>query len=215
LRSHAVRRLIAVPMLSRAGDIAGHTPETTAPALDREALEALDRGDHRQAVTHLMRAYGDAIHRYCRCVLRDRVMADDVHQTVFVQAYEDMESFSRRSSLRAWLYAIARHRCLDALKVNARRGRRFALLGAVPDEPDRGVPSDEAIASRSLAIELDACLGGLLPQVREAVLLRYGEGFTYEEMARICRERPPTLQARVARALPALRRCLESRGVEP
>jgi RNA polymerase sigma-70 factor (ECF subfamily) len=44
-----------------------------------------------------------------------------------------------------------------------------------------------------------------------AVLLRYQEGFSFEEMGRICRERPGTLQQRVARALPVLRACIEKR----
>jgi DNA-directed RNA polymerase specialized sigma24 family protein len=42
--------------------------------------------------------------------------------------------------------------------------------------------------------------------------LRFQQGVTYEEMARREGERPATLQARVARALPVLRRCLERGG---
>jgi len=48
-----------------------------------------------------------------------------------------------------------------------------------------------------------------------AVLLRFQEGLPYEEMGRMCREKPATLQARVTRALPLLRRCLEGKGIEP
>ena len=47
------------------------------------------------------------------------------------------------------------------------------------------------------------------------VLLRFRDGLSYPEMARACGERAPTLQARVARAMPALRRCLESEGYTP
>jgi DNA-directed RNA polymerase specialized sigma24 family protein len=48
-----------------------------------------------------------------------------------------------------------------------------------------------------------------------AVLLRYEEGLSYEEIGRMSRERPPTVQARVARALPVLRRCLDERRAAP
>jgi DNA-directed RNA polymerase specialized sigma24 family protein len=46
--------------------------------------------------------------------------------------------------------------------------------------------------------------------MRTAVLLRYQQGFTFAEMARICGEKPGTLQARVARALPLLRAWIEA-----
>jgi DNA-directed RNA polymerase specialized sigma24 family protein len=43
------------------------------------------------------------------------------------------------------------------------------------------------------------------------VLLRYQQGFSFDEMAAICRERPATLRARVARALPVMRASIEAR----
>jgi DNA-directed RNA polymerase specialized sigma24 family protein len=51
----------------------------------------------------------------------------------------------------------------------------------------------------------------LAEAARTAVLLHYQQGFTFEEMAVICGEKPGTLQARVARALKALRACVEAR----
>ena len=46
-------------------------------------------------------------------------------------------------------------------------------------------------------------------------MLRYSEGMSYERIAEICREKAGTLQARVARAMPVLRKCLTGKGVEP
>ncbi len=60
---------------------------------------------------------------------------------------------------------------------------------------------------------LRQCLQALDTGVRVAVLLRYEEGLAYEEIARMSRELAATIQARVARALPRLRECLESKGV--
>jgi DNA-directed RNA polymerase specialized sigma24 family protein len=105
------------------------------PHPEDEAREARARGDHRGALTILMHAYGRDLHRHCFQVLRDRDLADDVHQTVFVQAYRDLPGFAGRSSLRTWLYGIARHRCLDAMKIGARWRRRFVRAdgGGPPD----------------------------------------------------------------------------------
>lgn len=178
---------------------------------EMEALAALDRGDRKAALAVLMDAYGTAVYRFCRGLVAAEEVADDVHQMTFVQAWEGLERFSRRSSLRTWLFSIARHRCLDALKMSRRRRARFE---AVADPPETAAP-DNAEADLEASFfnrMLKGCLGELAPAARTAVVLRYQEELSYPEIARVCGERPPTLQARVARALPALRRCLERHG---
>jgi RNA polymerase sigma factor (sigma-70 family) len=179
-----------------------------------EAGAALDRGDHRAALTVLMRAYGRDLHRHCFHVLRDRDLADDVHQSVFVEAYRDLPRFERRSSLRTWLYGIARHRCLDARKIDARRRRRFLRAEPLPESPDERQRADDALVERGDAGALAAALAELPIETRIAVLLRYREGLTLEEIGAICGERAATVQARVARALPRLRAALALTGVE-
>jgi len=175
---------------------------------EAEALGAVAQGDWRRALTVLMQAYGSDLYRHCRQVVGDDALAEDVHQIVFVHAYRDLPGFAGRSTLRTWLYSIARHRCLDALKSARRRRRRFPLKRELPEVPDPAPGADANVR----AAELERALMSLDANVRIAVLLRYREGLTYEQMAEICGERAATLQARVARALPKLRRCLEPRG---
>lgn len=187
---------------------------SAAPADDdRAALAAIERRDWRAATAALMAAHGASVFRYCRQLVGDDATAEDVHQQVFVTAYRDLATFAGRSSLRTWLYGIARHRCLDAIKLRRRRERRF-----VADEARTAAAEDTAasgaldrVATAELAAVLDDCLAALAPPVRDAVLLRYREGFQYDEMAALSGEKAGTLQQRVARALPLLRRCLERR----
>lgn len=190
-------------------------PSGTAAVAEQEALLALEQGDRKRALTVLMESYGSALYRYCRQLTADDDLAQDVHQLTFVKAYEDLGRFARRSSLRTWLYGIARHRCLDALKEKRRRERRFELVGELPQRHDPADDAEAQLTARDLSRALEECLGRLSPQIRAAVLLRYREDFSYPEMSGICRQRPATLQARVARALPVLRRCLEEQGVTP
>jgi RNA polymerase sigma-70 factor (ECF subfamily) len=172
----------------------------------------MERKDYKRAITLLNRMYGGAIHGYIRQMVGADDLADDVAQITFVQAYRDMHSFGGRSSLRTWLYGIARHRCLDALKARARHRMRFANTDEAPEQAD-GVPgADQRLSDRALVSALENCIQKLEPHVRTAVLLRYQEGFSYNEIAEICRVRPETLRARVSRALPVLRACIERQG---
>ena len=182
---------------------------------EREALAALDRGSPDEALAVLMRAYGTAVYRYCRQMMGDGELAEEVHQMTFVQAHEGLPRFARRSSLRTWLFGIARHRCLDAAKIARRRRRRFGSLeeAADPPQPDRSV--EDRLAARSVAKALEGCLRTLVPRVRDAILLRFQHGLSYPEIARLSDEKAPALQVRVTRALPVLRRCLEDKGMAP
>lgn len=173
------------------------------------ARNALHQGDVQGALTILMETYGDELFRHCLQVVGEPDTANDVHQTVFVQAYRDLSRFAGRSSFRTWLYAIARHRCLDALKMQRRRRRRFLPGLMATERPDPSPDAREQLGRHSEAAALDRALATLTPEVRIAVLLRYRENMSFEQMAEICNARPATLQARVARALPKLRKMLE------
>jgi len=179
---------------------------------EQEAREALARGDREGALAILVRAYGSALYRFCRQMVADPELAEDVHQTTFLQAFTGLESFGGQLLFKAWLFRIARHRCLDALKIARRREKRFLLFGELPETPHPGPEAAMSLDEQDRTAALRGCLGELAPHVRTAVLLHYQEGFTFEQISRISRERAPTLQARVARSLPVLRRCLEARG---
>jgi RNA polymerase sigma-70 factor, ECF subfamily len=157
-----------------------------------------------------MQRYGTSIYRYCREALRDPTLADDVHQQIFLQVHRDLGRFVGRSTLRTWLFAIARHRVLDALRSHR---RAHVHLGDrdTADVPDPSPGPGERIDDVRLHQALAACFGQLGEHMRTALLLHYQQGFTFEDMAEICGEKPGTLQARVMRTLPKLRACIESR----
>jgi RNA polymerase sigma factor (sigma-70 family) len=82
--------------------------------------------------------------------------------------------------------------------------RRAELPDPAPSPPD---VLDQAQLQRALV----ACLRELDDKLRTVLLLRFQQGFSYEEMAVVCGEKAGTLHARVARALPDLRVRIEHR----
>jgi RNA polymerase sigma-70 factor (ECF subfamily) len=177
---------------------------------DADVLALLDLDDIDGAVRRLMARHGAAVYRYCREALRDMSLVDDVHQQIFIAAYRDLPRFRRQSTVRVWLFAIARHRVLDAVK-KRRHTQRWVEDSAFTDTPDPRPSPAESLDDARLREALAASLDELPADTRTAVLLHYQQGFTYAEMAEICRAHPGTLHARVARALPLLRKRIESR----
>ena len=176
---------------------------------DQDVVDRYQAGEGDRALRLLMQRYGTAIYRFCREALRDAALADDVHQQVFVQAFRDLGRFGGRSTVRTWLFAIARHRCLDAAKGRRRWSDRFEQEERDLEDPRPS--AGERLDDARIRDALGACLDELGEHVRTAVLLRYQQGFSFEDMATVCREKAGTLQARVARALPVLRACIEAR----
>jgi RNA polymerase sigma-70 factor (ECF subfamily) len=163
------------------------------------------------ALTLLRRRYGTPVYRFCREALRDRALADDIHQQIFIQAHRDLPRFAARSSLRTWLFAIVRHRVLDAAKMRRRAEAHLEHGDALDPVDDLPAPDDQLDEARLLH-DLRDCLDLLGPDLKLTVLARYQQGLTFEQMADAFRTKAGTLQARITRILPRLRDCLERRG---
>ena len=69
----------------------------------------------------LFRAHAPELGRYLVAMVRDRSLAEDLLQDTFHDALRAEDRLDGIVNERAWLYGIARHRALRAL----RRGRRF------------------------------------------------------------------------------------------
>jgi RNA polymerase sigma-70 factor (ECF subfamily) len=177
---------------------------------DGDVLRLVDGGDLEGALTLLMQRHGASVYRFCREQLGHDARAADTLQLVFIAAFRDLPRFKRRSSVRTWLFAIARNRALDVAKSHGRVAARIDLDDAA-DAADPVTAPGERLDDARLHEALVWCVARLEETIRVAVLMRFQQGFTFEHMAYICREKSGTLQARVTRALPQLRACIEAR----
>jgi len=187
------------------GDGAGQTDHE-----DDDIQAALRANDLRRALTLMMNRYGDEVYRFAYALMHSEHLADEVRQQVFVEVFRDLPSFGGRASLRAWVFGITRHRCLDATKKHKRWTNRFKNEAPPDEEPDDHEPERELDRGK-LARLLATCLAKLAPAARDAVVLRYHQDLSYDEASAVAGDNAGTLQQRVARALPVLRRCLDAR----
>lgn len=199
-----------------AGAAGGATPDAAQAAsvvVENGAPRAApsSAGERRAAIVELMRAHGDAVLGFCIRVLRDRDLAEEMRQQTFLEAFRDFDRFQGRSSRRAWLFGIASHRCLDALR-KRHSGWIESDDDALINRHDPGSGPREQLEHAQLTAALEACMKALSPEVRMTVLLRFQTELSYEELAVQLSTRADALQMRVTRALSSLRRCLETKG---
>src|SRR5262249_40417041 len=105
--------------------------------------------------------------------------AEDLVQETFLKAWHKRDSFEGRSSLRAWLYAIATHGCLDfiAARRSAPPAEEIPWLEPVPDrllEPTarrEGEPDAVVIARETMELAYLVAMQFLPPKQRAVLIL--------------------------------------------
>ncbi len=70
----------------------------------------------RRAADRLLRPYQRLVYLWCYRYAGDHDQALDLAQDVFIRALRGLASFEGRSSFSLWLFAIARNRCLSAVR---------------------------------------------------------------------------------------------------
>src|SRR5712691_11336379 len=82
-------------------------------------LDRFRRGQ-REAFGVLVRRYERELYGYLRRYLGDGNLADDVFQNTFLQLYTKVATYEPGRPVRHWLYTIATHQAIDALRRNGR-----------------------------------------------------------------------------------------------
>ena len=162
---------------------------------DREAFRLLvDRHHDRclRVATHLLGG--------------DVAEAEDAVQEAMLRAFRYLGSYKEREKFGAWLMRILVNQCRTQMA--RRRGRRDVPgLGdeqlSYPDE--REIPGDERATMRA---ELERAMALLPPEQREAVVLRFADDLTFDEMATVTGVGVSALKMRVQRACARLRALL-------
>jgi RNA polymerase sigma-70 factor (ECF subfamily) len=129
----------------------------------------------------------------------DRGLAEEVAQDVFLELDKHMERIESPEHALFWLRRVAINRSADALR---RRKVRGVDLW-VEIEENHGAPADER--SSPLSTRLEQLLSTLPEAQRAALVLRYQEDLTPEEIAATVEAPVATVKSNLQRGLKLLR----------
>lgn len=89
-----------------------------------------------ESFEELVFRYQGRIYRFVRNFCRSEVDARDITQDTFVRAYQAIVQFDPRQSFAGWLFAIARHKCIDHY-----RATKVVSDAALPEQHDKNDPA--------------------------------------------------------------------------
>jgi RNA polymerase sigma-70 factor (ECF subfamily) len=165
-------------------------------------LVALARNGNEVAFGRLVGRYHRDCLRYAQWMLGDAHQAEDAVQETLLRVFRALPRYREEQQFRAWLFQILVNRCRSLRYRWARwAGRHTSLADA--DQVAAAPAADPAELETMTAV-----LSTLNPALREAFVLKHGEGFSYEEMAELTGVGIPALKMRVKRARDRIRDAL-------
>ncbi len=142
-------------------------------ATDQDVQRLLDGGRRREAFECLIEHYQHKVFRLCFSILGDEAAAEDAAQDTFLKAWRGLPGFRGDAALPTWLYSIARNTCLTRSQRGAGRAEELLTEGTAAS---RLIPIDDSLDVR-------AAIARLPGRYRQALLLFYFEGKSYEEVS--------------------------------
>lgn len=178
-------------------------------------MHAAQSGD-RAAFGKLYDRYVDGVYRYVILRVGDRCLAEDVTSETFLRALRRITSISYQGrDVGAWFTTIARNLVLDHVKSS-----RFRLEVVTDEVADPATPGaavagatgapgpEQQVISRHTNDELLRCVGDLGEDQRECVILRFIQGYSVSETARIMDRGEGAVKALQHRAIRRLAKLL-------
>ena len=152
---------------------------------------------------------------------RDRALAEDILQEVYVNVWRAARSFdAAQSQPLTWLTSIARNRAIDSLR-RVQTQPKFQAAGSAAGSSDLededvydtvadAAPGPLDLLSRATdARAVTQCMEKLSPLQRQSVALAFYQGLSHAEVAEQLRQPLGTVKSWVRRALMTLKACLQ------
>ena len=182
---------------------------------DLELMTRVSRGD-TQSFTVLLQRYRCPLMNFFVRMVRDRSMAEDLTQEVFLRVYQARERYQPEARFTTWLYRIATNLALNALR--DRKGERVAEPAGRPDGEDGGIlermPDARPTAEQQM-VESDRqrlirqAVEALPEKQRAAVILHKYQDIDYRQIASVLKVSESAVKSLLFRAYETLRVRLE------
>ncbi len=180
---------------------------------DIDSLIRQGPGSEAQVIDAMVATYRAGLGRLAAAYLGDADEAEDAVQQVFIAAAGKLASYQPGTNFKAWLYTIAANTCRGMLRKRQRRRALLNLLRWLGPEIDAG--PEEAAQERDSRRWLWSAVGRLDEKHRMAVILRYQQGLSIQEMAQALGVPEKTAYNRLYDAFQKLRRLLADEQGEP
>ena len=196
---------------SKSADVAGSE-------LSDEQLVVLALNGQADAYRQLVERFQRPVYSLILRLVRHPQTAEDLAQESFVRAFQRLDSFKPEATFSSWLFKVAHNRTIDFLRrkqhvhipleaEDSEGGSTWEFLQA----PDYQSP-DRQSSAKELGQAMEQALAGLKDNYRQALLLRFQAGLSYQEIADALETSMANVKVLLHRARKQFQQALEEVG---
>lgn len=188
---------------------------------DTDEALMLNYGKGSQAAfAELYGRHKGPLYRYvCRQLgAKQQAKAQELFQEIWLRVIDNRSSYTVEAKFSTWLYRIAHNLLIDEHRKHTARGEHLALIDEAHNDKESESPAvlsssqdnhESEIHNDFLQRAIKHCVELLVPQQRDAFLLRHEAGFEPSQVCEIVAAKPETVKTRLRYAMSQLRDCLQ------
>jgi RNA polymerase sigma-70 factor (ECF subfamily) len=176
-----------------------------------EQLVELVRNVDQELFTHLVSRYQSKLTRYANYLTRDQAMSQDVVQSAFIKAFQNLYGFNTNKKFSSWIYRITHNEAMNYLKKNSKEQQlEPSHWKNIADDTN----IEKAIGARKIAQLVTDNLEKIPVKYRSVLTLYYLEEKKYEEISDILRISMGTVATWISRGKKSLKKELLNSGIK-
>jgi len=181
-------------------------PADTLP--DATLMAQVVAGDE-DAFAHLVARHERALFNYLLRMTQDEALAADLVQETWLRVFQNACHYDTARKFSTWLFTIASHCCLDALRWRQRRAPQTTHAPRWASSPvRRGDDPQEALLCQETLAAVHAAVQTLPEPQRAVFILRHYHGLSYQDISDIVQCSLGTVKSRLHHAVRHLQRVL-------
>ncbi|WP_442600101.1 sigma-70 family RNA polymerase sigma factor [Neobacillus sp. D3-1R] len=170
---------------------------------------AMEAEDKEILLDEMMNRYGQEILQLVYSYVKDKSIAEDLTQDIFVKCFKSFDTFNGKSKLRTWLWRIAINHCKDFLRSWYKKNVVITNDDSMTDNGLKMGLVEETVVQKEEDDQLIQAIMMLPIKYREVIYLFYYEELPIKEIAVLTDTGDNTVKTRLRRAKELLKERLE------
>ncbi|MEO8324554.1 MAG: sigma-70 family RNA polymerase sigma factor [Nitrospirota bacterium] len=169
--------------------------------------------NNEEAFAILYQRYEKRVFQYLMTIMNEAILAEETLVEVMLAIWKGLQTFQGQSKVSTWIFGIAHHKAVDALrKVNSQQRGGIPLEDIIETAESNQNPLNDTQHKR-MAELTNQGLMTLSPDHREILHMAFFEEFSYPEIAELLAIPVNTVKTRVYYAKQQLKKNLQQQGV--
>lgn len=168
----------------------------------QDLLKSL-KHDEPSALDGIFNTYHIRVFNFCLLFLKDRELAREATQLLFIKIWEKRRHLSEDKPLEAQIFAITKNLAIDMLRSESRKKNREAHFAQHIES--QGSLTEQTVLANDLTEAIHSAVEKLPPRRRMIFTLSRYEGLTYQEIADRLSLSPKTVEHQMGKAIRSLK----------